>query len=90
MHPEPEDSRETVGEPADEEGGDEAEETVEDGDGFGDDHGDGPGGEGDAEPDKGGELGPADQVLAVLEDSGEDVGGGDVTVNDTSNYDGYL
>lgn len=53
VHPQPEDTRQAVGEPADEEGGNEAEQAVEDGDGFGNDHSEEPDPKGDADPDNG-------------------------------------
>lgn len=85
LHPKPEDAGKTVGEPAGEERADKAEQVVEDGDGLGDDHGDGPREEGNGEPRDGGELGAADHVLRVAEDSVEDVLRAYVAVDDAGN-----
>jgi len=88
MHPEPENTGKTIGEPTGEQSADETQKVVEDRDRLGDDHGQSPDTEGDADPGEGGELGAADHVLGVAEDALEDVGGGDVTVDDTSDDNG--
>lgn len=86
VHPKPEDSRKAIREPTGEQGADESQQIVEDGDGLGNDHGDGPGCKSDTEPGKIGEFCSSNHVLGVAEKSGEDVGRGDMAVNDTGNH----
>lgn len=88
MHPKPEDTGKTVGEPTSKQSANETEEVIEDGDGLGDDHGQSPDTEGDTNPGESGKLGAADHVLGVAEDALEDVGGGDVSVDNTGDDDG--
>lgn len=83
MHPQPENTGQAVGEPANEGGSDETQQAVEDRDGLGDDHGESPDHEGDTPPRHGGELGPAFEVLGIAEQADEDVLGGHVTVDDS-------
>lgn len=88
VHPEPEDTGKTVREPTGKQSADETQKVVEDRDGLGDDHGKSPDTESDTNPGKGGKLCTADHVLGVAEDSLEDVGGGNVAVDDTSDDNG--
>lgn len=84
-HPQPEDAGKTIREPADKQGAQETQQTVEDGNGLGNDHGERPHGKSHAEPRNDGDFGAADQVLAVAEDAAKDVLARDVAVNNTSN-----
>lgn len=87
MHPQPEDSRQTIREPTGKQGANETQEIVEDWDRFGNDERDGPDTKRNGNPCDARELGSSDHVLGVSEHAGEYVFGGDVSVDDTSDDD---
>lgn len=69
VHPKPEDSGQTVREPTGEQGTNESQQIVEDGDGLSNHHGDSPSCKSDAEPGKVGKLCSSNHVLGVAEKS---------------------